>query len=497
MLLLLSGKQMITTAQKQVWIDTDITIGRKTHVFSYCDVDDGYALAALLRAAEVEVTGISSTLGNTEDIEISTEVARSFIASYGPASLQVYRGSPTPLAQYAASPPLPEAVKVLAETLRTRRLTLLCLGAATNIALLLQRFPEIEPQIEEIVLVAGRQSVDTHFISGHWQPKPFRDLNFESDPEAFAILLNSSVPLTLVPFETCNQVWIHPEDLYHLEKANKVGRFLASHSLGWLAEWETVFGCNGFNPFDLVAAGYVLFPEQFTSKPWNAVITTARDDTGRGVDKPYLICSPEVAKGRPVTYLTSISPSCKSRLMTRISTHDMAAFTLGLSHINVVVNDIDEATEFYQRVLGFTQAIDSDGNVMDYAGVTMKSFALNAGMMDGEALLDVRFLHHPQAGIYLELMRYTTPAGQRLLPPQPKTCDTGGPRHIALEVSNCREVFDFLRQQEGVTMISSDPSYHPVKLDGFPISFFYWIDKYGIQWEMEEGRRVGVARGIV
>ena len=488
---------MLTTAQKQVWIDTDITIGRKTHVFSYCDVDDGYALAAMLRAAEVEVIGISSTLGNTQDIEISTEVARMFIAGFGPASLEVYRGAPAPLADHAASLPLPEAVKVLAETLRTRRLTLLCLGAATNIALLLQHFPEIEPQIEEIVLVAGRQSVDKHFISGHWQPKPFRDLNFESDPEAVAVLLGSSVPLTLVPFETCNQVWIHPEDLFHLERANKVGTFLASHSLGWLAEWETVFGCNGFNPFDLVAAGHVLFPERFTSSSWNAVITTARDDTGPEGDKPYLICSPDVAQGRPVTYLTSVAPDCKRELLARISTHDMAAFTLGLSHINVVVNDIAEATEFYQRVLGFRQAIDSDGNVMDYAGVTMKSFALDAGIMDGEALLDVRFLHHPQAGLYLELMRYTTPAGKHVLPPQSKTYDTGGPRHIALEVSNCTEVFNFLKEQEGVTMISSDPSYHPVRLDGFPISFFYWIDKYGIQWEMEEGRRVGVARGIV
>ena len=32
---------------------------------------------------------------------------------------------------------------------------------------------------------------------------------------------------------------------------------------------------------------------------------------------------------------------------------------------------------------------------------------------------------------------------------------------------------------------------------GFPITFFYWVDKYGIQWEMEEGRQMGTSRGIV
>ena len=119
------------------------------------------------------------------------------------------------------------------------------------------------------------------------------------------------------------------------------------------------------------------------------------------------------------------------------------------------------------------------------------------GIMDGDAILDVRFLRHPQAGIYLELMRYHTPEGNNKKPPQPRTFDVGGPRHVALEVANCTEVFNYLKKQEGVTMISAETSYHPVKLDGFPISFFYWVDRYGIQWEMEEGRRVGTSRGIV
>lgn len=62
--------------QKTVWIDTDMTIGKRNGLFGYCDVDDGYALAALLRSAEIQVAGISSTLGNTDDIEVSTSVAR-------------------------------------------------------------------------------------------------------------------------------------------------------------------------------------------------------------------------------------------------------------------------------------------------------------------------------------------------------------------------------------------------------------------------------------
>lgn len=487
----------LDTIQKLVWVDTDITIGKRNGVFSYCDVDDGYALAALLRSPEVQVAGISSALGNTEDIQVSTSVARSFIRSFGPTSQTVFQGSREKLALHSSAALIPEAVEALAVALSTNRLTLLGLGAATNIALLLQHYPEKAENIDEIVLVAGRRNLDQHFISGHWQPEPFRDLNFEFDPEAFAMILASNVPVTLVPFETCNQIWIRPGDLLALKKANAVGKFLAEHSLGWLTEWEVTFGANGFNPFDLVAAGYVIFPDLFAGHNWNAAICRSTDDTGRFTEKPYLICSSDIKDGRTVKYLVEVEKTCKQELMARIRTHDMQAFVLGLSHVNVVVEDIDEATEFYQRVLGFQQAWDSDGKIMDYVGVTMQSFALDAGIMDGEALLDVRFLHHPQACIYLELMHYHTPEGNDQRPPQPKTYDMGGPRHVALEVANCTEVFNYLKKQEGVTMISADTSYHPVKLDGFPISFFYWVDRYGIQWEMEEGRRVGTSRGIV
>lgn len=483
--------------QKRVWVDTDITIGHKSGLFQYCDCDDGYALTALLRSEQVDVVGVSSALGNTDDIQVSTRIARHFIATYGPNSVTVYKGAADKLPEDLSRVETNEAVRQLATALEHETLTILAIGAATNIAILLLKHPELESRIDEIVFVAGRRSMDQHFISGRWQPEPFRDLNFEFDPQAFNILMQARIKLTLVPFETCHQMWIRPHDLVHIGTSNKVGRFLAEHSLGWIAEWETVFGANGFNPFDLVAAGYVIAPEYFAWHEWHAVIEQGPDDTGRGKTKPYLICNESLTQGRKVNYCVKVDEACKPFLIDRICTHDMSAFVLGQSHINVVVPDVQEAAEYYGRVLGFAQAYDQDGARMDYAGVTMKSFAVDAGILDGEVNVDVRFLKHPQAQLYLELMAYHAPAGSTRIPPQPRTYDMGGPRHVALEVSNCNEVFNYLSEQDGVTMINPSKSYHPVKLDGFPITFFYWIDKYGIQWEMEEGRRIGVSRGIV
>jgi len=80
----------------------------------------------------------------------------------------------------------------------------------------------------------------------------------------------------------------------------------------------------------------------------------------------------------------------------------------------------------------------------------------------------------------------------------PKTNDAGGPRHIAMAVKDAGKMFEFLKSQKGVTMINTSSEYGPPQeLTPFPISFFYWIDPWGVQWEMEQGRPIGKINGII
>jgi catechol 2,3-dioxygenase-like lactoylglutathione lyase family enzyme len=81
-----------------------------------------------------------------------------------------------------------------------------------------------------------------------------------------------------------------------------------------------------------------------------------------------------------------------------------------ISHLNVVVEDIEVASEFYGTVLGFEQAISVDGP-MDYPAVDLVSFARDAGFADGNVDVDIRFLKHPTIGLYLELFSYRHPPG--------------------------------------------------------------------------------------
>jgi len=176
-------------------------------------------------------------------------------------------------------------------------------------------------------------------------------------------------------------------------------------------------------------------------------------------------------------------------------TADPGLYVVGISHLNVVVEDIEYATEFYGRTLGFVQAHHARG-VMDYKGLTRETFARDAGFLDGVVNVDIRFLKHPTAGLYIELMKYHTPVGSQEIIYR-NTNDLGGIRHVALEVSNADKVFYYLKQQSDVKMINESSQYGPPEeLTPVKIKFFYWLDPWGVQWEMEEGRPIGNLRGI-
>lgn len=173
-----------------------------------------------------------------------------------------------------------------------------------------------------------------------------------------------------------------------------------------------------------------------------------------------------------------------------------------ISHLNVVVDDMEVATEFYRTVLGFEQAVNAYGP-MDYPGVDLAWFARNAGFDDGRVSLDVRFLKHAEVGVYLELFTYQYPRGDQTIRRR-RTNDLGGIRHVALEVADAVAAHAFIRFQQkaygkqGLHIEILGQDHIPEEIAPSPLKFFYWIDPWGVQWEMEQGRPVDrVVRGIV
>ncbi|MFP1853311.1 VOC family protein [Lonsdalea quercina] len=176
-------------------------------------------------------------------------------------------------------------------------------------------------------------------------------------------------------------------------------------------------------------------------------------------------------------------------------------------HINIVVSDIDEATDFYHTLFGFEL-------VQCFKDFRNSGFAKSAGFFDypDDVLVDINFLKIPQEKIYIELISYKQPESGRAVK-EFSPNDLGGPRHIALRVKNIDAAFEKIKTLAGMTLISSRDDYRPYRLDkvhpsdfsfsdeklesdksmkikaaeiSSSISFFYFTDKFGVTWELEE-----------
>lgn len=179
----------------------------------------------------------------------------------------------------------------------------------------------------------------------------------------------------------------------------------------------------------------------------------------------------------------------------------------GFGHISINVPDIEDATVYYETLLGAKR-------IQEFPHFKNIGFAKSAGFLDKPESVDVsiRFLEIPRANLFLELFQYHTPKGAQEIK-YFNTNDLGGVRHICLRVRDIDEAFNFVRQNE-IVLINQSTKYKPFKIDRVlpeefkffdsklesdisnkiktsntisQIRYFYFIDKFGIQWELEEG----------
>ena len=181
---------------------------------------------------------------------------------------------------------------------------------------------------------------------------------------------------------------------------------------------------------------------------------------------------------------------------------------VGLSHVCIIVDDIMEAFRYYERILG----AEPDQCIPHYRN---KGFFQAAGFVEcpEEGDISIGFLNVPGTGLTMEIMEYHNPKGRK----EPMIFganDVSGARHVALKVKNIEEAFDYIKAQPDVTLINTSPAYRvfqisetnpedfyyfdPVKeadKNGKKeaadilshVKYFYFIDKYGLQWEFEQG----------
>ncbi|WP_127361612.1 nucleoside hydrolase [Actinacidiphila soli] len=202
--------------RKRIIVDTDPGI------------DDALAILYLLGCEDADVVGVTTVAGNA-DIDIVTSNALSILELVGRSDIPVAAGAHGPLngqrppksssshgADGLGSAPRPvpqrQAVdlgaadfiaSVVSESLEP--VSILAIAPLTNIATFCQRYPELLPKIQQIVIMGG--------VFGAGNVTPYAEFNTWSDPEAAEIVFASPVSTLLVPLDVTNHVTLDTADL--------------------------------------------------------------------------------------------------------------------------------------------------------------------------------------------------------------------------------------------------------------------------------------------
>lgn len=230
----------------RVWIDTDPSIGAP-----WREVDDAFALAFAFHSPELRITGISTTYGNA-GLQRTTAVTRALVSSFGAVAgiekTDVHSG-----ASGAGDPSTKTAATdALAHALRKGRLTYIALGPLTNLACFLEVHPALAHRIERVLFVGGK-SPDYELVFGRNGWLRIHDANVFKDPAAVRRVLESDIPLVLLPVETSSHLVLERELGRKLRDGGPAARFLHAKSRVWQWFWTSIVHHRGGPLFDSLA----------------------------------------------------------------------------------------------------------------------------------------------------------------------------------------------------------------------------------------------------
>jgi inosine-uridine nucleoside N-ribohydrolase len=181
------------------------------------DIDDAYALAALIHRPELQVLGVTTVSG---DAVARARLAAKLLAVAGGhwVSLPVYAGT-SGSTQYMkqvewangyAAPNLHVSggVEFMRREIEARpgEVTIIAVGELTNVAALLDADPGIAKQIRAIALMGG--AVYRGYAPGS---KPEPEWNIKSNAAAARRVFESGVPLLVAPLDSTADLRLTPE----------------------------------------------------------------------------------------------------------------------------------------------------------------------------------------------------------------------------------------------------------------------------------------------
>ena len=258
--------------------------------------DDAVAILLALASPELDLLGITVVAGNVP-LAWTQKNARKVCELAGRPDVRVYAGASRPMLRPLVTaehvhgntglngPELPEptmplqaqhAVDFLIEEIQRQpagSVTLCTLGALTNIALALQRAPEIAARIQQIVLMGGGFSEGGNIT-------PAAEFNIYVDPHAAQLVFSSGIPLVVMPLDVTHQVLTTRK---RLDAIAALGTPVAQATVALLEFFERYdeekYGSDGGPLHDPCVIAYLLQPALFQGRHCNVEIETSSELT--------------------------------------------------------------------------------------------------------------------------------------------------------------------------------------------------------------------------
>lgn len=202
-------------------------------------IDDAAAIILALKNKQIDLKLITTVVGNV-NIEHTTNNALKLM-QFMNADVPVAKGAYTPLirdyedASYAhgetgmggydfpelTRKPLPiHAVEAMRKTLEEseEKITIVAIGALTNLAMLIKMYPQSLKNIKEIVIMGGGLSL------GNTQSAS--EFNIYADPHAAKIVFDAGLPLTMIGLDVTCKTLLSTDVVDKIRDANREGNML-------------------------------------------------------------------------------------------------------------------------------------------------------------------------------------------------------------------------------------------------------------------------------